>query len=94
MLLSKNGFDKRTVRLDVRRQHGNIVRLPVGIFLQHQRQLFFQNLQFAQRAVRRDDFDRAVVQQLVRPDTHRIAVRIVNLNQSLLPACFAFFLLI
>ena len=94
LLLSKNGFDKRTVRLDVRRQHGNIVRLPVGIFLQHQRQLFFQNLQFAQRAVGRDDFDGAVIQQLVRLDTHWIAVRIVDLNQNRLRACFAFFLLI
>ena len=94
MLLPKNGFDKRAVRLDVWRQNGNIVRLPVGIVLQHQRQLFFQNLQFAQRAVRHDDFNGAVIQQLVRLDTHWIAVRIVDLNQNRLRACFAFFLLI
>ena len=94
LLLSKNGFDKRAVRLDVWRQNSNIVRLPIGIILQHQRQLFFQNLQFAQRAVCRNDFDGAVIQQLIRLNTHWIAVRIVNLNQSRLRACFAFFLLI
>ena len=94
LLLSENSFDKRAVRLNVRCQHGNIVRLPVGIFLQHQRQLFFQNLQFAQRAVGRDDFNGAVIQQFVRLDTHWIAIRIVNLNQSRLRAYFAFFLLI
>ena len=92
--LSKNGFDKRAVRLDVRCQHGNIVQLPIGIILQHQRQLFFQNLQFAQRAVCCNDFDGTVIQQLVRLDTHWIAVRIVDLNQNRLRACFAFFLLI
>ena len=64
LCLPEHRFDKRAVRLDVRRQNGNIVRLPVGMFVQNPQQLVFQNLQFAQGAVCRNDADGAVIQQI------------------------------
>ena len=57
MLPVQNGFDKRTVRLDVRRQNGNIVRLPVGVFCNTSDSSSFKICEFAQRAVCRNDFD-------------------------------------
>ena len=40
-ILPEHGFDKRRIRLDIRREHGNVTRLPRRVLLQHQADLVF-----------------------------------------------------
>ena len=61
---AEHRFDKGQIRLNMRREHGDIVRLPVGMFRQQRQQAVFQNLQLAQRAVGAVDFDAGIRAQM------------------------------
>ena len=59
-LFAEDGFDKGDVGFDVGREDGDVVGLQVGTAVELFEQVFFEDLQFAQRAVGADDADAVV----------------------------------
>lgn len=59
-LFAEDGFDKGDVGFDVGREDGDVVGLQVGTAVELLEQVFFEDLQFAQRAVGADDADAVV----------------------------------
>ena len=56
----EDGFDEGDVGFDVGREDGDVVGLQVGMAVELFEQVFFEDLQFAQRAVGADDADAVV----------------------------------
>ena len=59
-LFAEDGFDKGDVGFDVGREDGDVVGVQVGMAVELFEQVFFEDLQFAQRAVGADDADAVV----------------------------------
>ena len=59
-LFAEDGFDEGDVGFDVGREDGDVVGLQVGMAVELLEQVFFEDLQFAQRAVGADDADAVV----------------------------------
>ena len=59
-LFAEDGFDEGDVGFDVGREDGDVVGLQVGMAVELFEQVFFEDLQFAQRAVGADDADAVV----------------------------------
>ena len=63
--LPEHGFDIGAVGLDIGGEHGNIVRLPIGVLGQKREQLVFQNVQLTQGAVGGVNADGAVGRRII-----------------------------
>ena len=66
MHLPEHGFDIGAVGLDIGGEHGNIVRLPIGVFGQKREQLVFQNVQLTQGAVGGVNADGIIGRRIIR----------------------------